>query len=81
MNYFWNNLKTNNQMTKGEIKSKLILAGIKNLNEFGYEQVNAKNILTDDIYSQFFLSMLNDNLGNGKSIDEAINELRSEIKK
>ena len=69
-------------MTKEEIKTKLIEAGIKNLYQFGYEQVNKENILTDDVYSQFFRSMLNDNLGKaGKVVDAVINELLETVKR
>lgn len=66
--------------TKKDIKLILLSSGVKNLKEFGYSEVTIENILTDDVYSQFFSSMLNDNLGNGKQIDEAINELQTEIK-
>jgi len=62
-------------MTTEEIKAKLIAAGIKNMNEFGYPNVDKHNILTDEVYSKFFLSMLKDNLGKAKSVDIAINEL------
>ena len=41
------------------IKSKLIAAGVKNLREFGYPQCNENNILTDEVYSEFFREMLN----------------------
>lgn len=56
----------------------LVTAGVKNLREFGYPDVNAENILTDKIYSAFFKSMLNDNLGKG--YDKDINALLEEIK-
>jgi len=60
-----------------EIKQKLIKAGVKNLHEFGYEYCTESNILTDDVYSQFFLAMLEENLGNG--VDAEINSLIGEI--
>lgn len=59
------------------IREKLIKAGVRNLKEFGYEHVDDKNILTDVVYSQFFLSMLKDNLGNG--FDSEINHLIQEM--
>jgi len=62
-------------MTKEYIESMLIKAGVKNLKEFGYPDVNEKNILTDYIYKSFFKSMLEDNKGNSKEIDEVIDEL------
>jgi len=57
------------------IAIKLIDAGVKNLKAYGYPDCNKDNILTDQIYSAFFESMLNDNKGNGRDIDAAINEL------
>ena len=60
-----------------EIKQKLIKAGVKNMHEFGYENCNESNILTDDVYSQFYLVMLESNLGNG--VDDEINSLIAEI--
>lgn len=51
------------------VQKKLIAAGVKNLKEFGYEHVDEKNILTDMVYSQFFLGMLNDNMGHGFDSD------------
>lgn len=66
-------------MSIEEIKTNLIAAGIKNLKEFGYPEVNAENILTDEIYSEFFKSMINDNKGNGSDIDNAIDELLTKI--
>lgn len=59
------------------IRDKLIKAGIRNLKEFGYPDVDEKNILTDTIYSGFFLSMLKDNLGHG--FDKDIKALIVEI--
>ena len=64
-----------------EIKSKLIIAGVKNLIEFGYPNVTAENILTDEVYKLAFKSMLNDNLGYNKLVDKVINDLKSQINK
>lgn len=63
------------------IRQKLIEAGVKNLKEFGYEYADTTNILTDEIYSAFFLSMLNDNKGHRADIDKEIDILISEISK
>ena len=60
------------------MRDKLIEAGVKNLHAYGYPAANAENILTDTIYTGFFRSMLKDNLGHGKDIDKAINELLDE---
>jgi hypothetical protein len=57
------------------VKDKLIAAGVKNLREFGYPACDEKNILTDYVYSKFFVSMLKENKGHGKEIDDAIDEL------
>jgi hypothetical protein len=62
-------------MTTQQIKDKLVIAGIKNLNEFGYPYVTKETILTDEVYKGFFKSMLNYNKGNGGQIDKAIDEL------
>ena len=62
------------------IKAKLIEAGVKNLKEFGYPVVNKDNILTDMVYSQFFLSMLKENKGQRMDVDAAIDELIAAIK-
>ena len=44
------------------METMLINAGIRNLKEFGYPDVDSKNILVDYVYSQFFLSMLKETL-------------------
>ena len=58
-------------------RAKIIAAGVRNLKEFGYPSVTADNILTDQIYSAFFKSMLEDN--KGKGADGVINDLLKEI--
>jgi hypothetical protein len=68
------------KLTKSQIKEKLIKTGVKNLKEFGYPDCNEANILKDDVYKIFFKGMLDENLGQGKSIDEAINEIVKENK-
>lgn len=59
------------------MREKLIQAGVRNLKEFGYPDVDATNILTDMIYKEFFRSMLKDNLGKGA--DKDINALMAEL--
>lgn len=62
------------------MESKLIKAGVKNLHDFGYPKCNEQNILTDKIYSAFFISMLKDNKGKaGTDIDKAIDSLIAKI--
>jgi len=66
-------------MTTGQIQEKLIIAGIKNLNEFGYPDVTKETILTDEIYKEFFASMLRENKGSGSHIDTAIDGLLDKL--
>lgn len=69
-------------MTNQQIKELLIKAGIKNLNEFGYPNVNSQNILSDIIYGGMFISMLNDNKGQStKQVDDVIDELLAIVNK
>lgn len=67
-------------MKKEDIKNHLLNAGVKNLKEFGYPNVNTENILTDEVYSKMFESMLRDNKGHSTNVDEVIEELLKEIK-
>lgn len=60
-----------------DIRKTLIIAGVKNLKEFGYPSVNAENILTDDIFKRFFKSMLEDNMGKG--YDKEVGALLKEV--
>lgn len=41
-----------------DISLKLKQAGVKNLKHFGYPHVDTTNIMSDRIYSAFFVSML-----------------------
>lgn len=66
-------------MTKKFIKDHLLMAGVKNLINFGYPNVTVENILTDGIYKSMFKNMLNENLGADSDIDLVINELLIEI--
>lgn len=67
------------KMTNEQIREHLLKAGVKNLKEFGYPKVTTETILTDEVYKEFFKSMLEENLGNGKQIDEVINHLLLEV--
>jgi len=42
-------------MTNEKIKAGLIKAGVKNLEEFGYPNVNKENILSEDEIKYLFL--------------------------
>jgi len=66
-------------MTNEQIKEHLLKAGVKNLREFGYDNVTTKTILTDEVYKEFFKSMLEDNKGYEKQVDEVINKLLLEV--
>jgi hypothetical protein len=68
-----------NKMTNEQIREHLLKAGVKNLKEFGYPEVTTETIFTDIIYRGFFKSMLEDNKGNGKQVDEVIDQLLSEV--
>lgn len=61
------------------IRLKLLRAGVKNLREFGYPGVDTVNIITDQVYSAFFKSMLKDNRGINPEADVEINALLKEI--
>lgn len=63
------------------VRDKLIAAGVRNLQEFGYPKCDAKNILTDYVYKKFFLSMLKENRGQiSAEADKAIDVLVEELK-
>lgn len=64
---------------KNDIQSMLIRNGVRNLKEFGYPDCTSENILTEELFANFFLSMLNDNLGISANIDIAIKELIAEV--
>jgi len=61
------------------MENGLIAAGVSNLKEFGYKDVDSQNILTDSIYSAFFKSMLEDNKGYSAKVDAAIERLLQRI--
>lgn len=69
-------------MTDSEIRIQLILAGIKNLTEYGYKNVDKKNILTDYIFTGFFISMLEseENTGLSQQIERVRLKLIDEVK-
>ncbi len=66
-------------MTNEQIREHLLKAGVKNLKEFGYPEITTETILTDEVYKDFFKSMLEDNKGNGKQLDEVIDQLLLEV--
>ena len=60
------------------MRDKLLAAGVRQLKE-SYPAVTNENILTDMIYSAFFLEMLKSTKGNGRDLDSAIDALILEI--
>jgi len=67
------------QITEQQIRQHLINSGVKNLKQFGYPYVTEANILTDEVYKEFFKSMLNDNLGVKPEADKVIQPLLTEL--
>ena len=67
------------QITEQQIRQHLINSGVKNLKQFGYPYVTESNILTDEVYKEFFKSMLNDNLGVKPEADKVIQALLAEL--
>lgn len=66
--------------TLEEIRSALLSAGVRSLREFGYPGVTEQNILTDRIYSQFFLRLLRDSSSpHGSEVHAVIEKLIQEI--
>ena len=62
------------------MEEKLIAAGVKNLQTFGYPGVSPANILTDDIYKALFGAMLKENRGRGgPEVDLAIDALLEKV--
>lgn len=64
-------------MENNKIRQVLINNGIKNLNEFGYPDVNEHNLLTDLIYASFFQSMLKQSreIATSKSMNDIVSEI------
>jgi hypothetical protein len=63
---------------KIDYRKKLIDAGVRNLREFGYPACNAKNILTDYVFANMFIPMLEDNIGVNPAADKTIKVLKKE---
>lgn len=67
-------------LTDDKIEDMLLDAGIKNLNDFGYTDVNKETIITDMVYSAFFKKMLQENKGQSTDqIDNVIDGLLLKI--
>ena len=57
------------EMSEGAIRTGLLNAGVNNLKEFGYSTVSVENILTDYVYSKFFLKMLEETIEDAPSVE------------
>lgn len=68
-----------NQAETMKFEQKLIKAGVKNLREFGYPEASEANIFSDYVYATMFRRMLDENLGHGKQIDDAILALKKRV--
>lgn len=67
-------------MSNDQIRLELMKKGVENLHEYGYPTASLENILTDQIFSRFFESMLRDNEGKmTPQVDAVIAEIRKEI--
>ena len=62
-----------------DLRQKLLESGVKSLKEFGYPGVDIENILTDEVYSQFFRGLLDDAMGNDDTLDGVIDGLRQDL--
>lgn len=62
-----------------KIKSQIISIGVKTLNERGFSLVTEENILTDFIYSEFFLIHLNKIKGKLIEVDIVIDNIINSI--
>jgi hypothetical protein len=60
-------------------KKELIRDGISMVRNLGFERVNNTNIFNDEIFSAFFMGMLEKKKGTSKYLDEIIEELEREI--
>lgn len=70
---------------RDKVRNAFIKSGVLNLKKYGYPNVNAKNLMIDEIYGAFFASML-----DGWKLDESLcpavfvkyaDEMINEIKK
>jgi hypothetical protein len=68
------------KISDSQMRDKLIANGIRNMKEFGYPHVGQDNILTDEIYREFFKTMLESSKGYGTQTDRVIDGLLESIK-
>ena len=63
------------------IREKIIAAGVRSLQQFGYPDCNNENIMTDKVFKAFFESQLQELISGRSSriIKEASKELLAEL--
>ncbi|MES2132319.1 MAG: hypothetical protein V4506_08200 [Bacteroidota bacterium] len=62
-------------------KDELLELGIKKLKNFGFLNVNRKNVLEDAVYAYHFKKFMSFLLGQSEDLDLAIKELLTSIDK
>ncbi len=62
-----------------EFREKVIEVAVKAAHEFGYPDCDKNNILTDEVYKMFFVSILRQSLGPSMAINDEIKKLVNEI--
>jgi len=67
-------------MTNKEIRLHILELGVSYVKDFGHANVNTENIITDPKYKKIFAELIEAEMGSGKHIDDAIEELLEEIK-
>lgn len=60
--------------------SKLVESGVKKLRNYGFINVTAENILSDEVYVFFFSRFLNSQKGKSKELDKQIEMLLCLVK-
>lgn len=58
----------------------LIQLGVEKIKKFGFVNITKENITTDEVYSYYFVIILNELLGTNPKVDEAINQLLDSMK-
>lgn len=66
-------------MTPREIRNDLVKKSIKKLKRYGFRNVDAKNILTDEVYTHYFIQFLYSSIGKSMKIDDVIVKILREI--
>jgi hypothetical protein len=62
-----------------EFREKVVDVAVKAAHEFGYPDCNKNNMLTDEVYKLFFVSILRQSFGPSMTINDEIKKLINEI--